>query len=92
MERETERGSREEQTGDRGGQRRREMCIKGGAWEEKEVNRDMDGSEQRGEASGGVVWTALCASSQRSEKLDGFARWDGLSTGAVEGDEFSHPQ
>ena len=68
------------------------MCIEGGAWEQKEVNRDMDGSEQRGEASGGVVWTALCASSQRSEKLDGFARWDGLSTGAVEGDEFSHPQ
>lgn len=42
----------------------------------------------RGERPAGV-W---CVSSQRNEKADGFARRDSLSTGAVEGDEFSHLQ
>lgn len=70
---------RAEQTGDRGGQRwrGRETRIEGGAGERKEVNRDMDGSEQRGEARG--VWCGQhCVRPPR-----GARSWMGLPGGTA---------
>ena len=55
------------------------------------MNWETDSSVQRGGQQGHGV-DSMCVSSQKHEKVDGFARRDSLSTGAVEGDEFSHPQ
>lgn len=93
MERETERGSREDQTGDlkRWSEVKGERQVSREELGTKEVNRETDSSEQR---RGQRVWCAQLGCLLTEKREGGWVCQEGTAflLGLLKGMKFSHPR